>query len=228
MYFDQQGGTRPSNDYDFYSVVEHETDEVLGKSSCMDTNGTISDGCGGTTPSAVELFRYYGAANLVLNSACIGVGSTPTVACPTGAYFSYNGGVTNRDPNGSVYNTIANGNDYADFVANTCGGGGPYHVQDGTGCPGTNPFLNNDGAPARGFNSNLVPVTFALGGNSGSADVVHGAAALRTECSAGYGRALPGAKNTWSVFSVLPSMRADVLATLKLRAHLHFCRRSFG
>jgi hypothetical protein len=48
-----------TNEYDFYSVVEHETDKVLGTSSCIDTTGeSLTNGCGGSSPSAADLFRY--------------------------------------------------------------------------------------------------------------------------------------------------------------------------
>jgi len=39
LYYDDQGGTEPSNAFDFYAVVQHETDEVLGTSSCISTSG---------------------------------------------------------------------------------------------------------------------------------------------------------------------------------------------
>jgi hypothetical protein len=165
LYWDQTGGTQPADAYDFYSVVEHETDEVLGTSSCITTQtAPLSNPCnflGNGTPSAVDLYRYAGAGNLVLDSS---LSTTP------GAYFSYDGGVTNG-ADGAVYNTIDNGDDYADFLANMCGVG-PYHVQDATGCPGSNPMINNDGGAeinilnAVGFdvNSSAVPepATFGL------------------------------------------------------------------
>jgi hypothetical protein len=128
LYYDQNGGTQDANAYDFYSVVEHELDEVLGTSSCVDTNGSLTNDCPDSgTPSAVDLFRYQSAGNLVLLS------TTP------GAYFSYDGGVTNGSPTGSVYNTVANGNDYADFTANC------VNVQDGTACLGSRLDITGDG-----------------------------------------------------------------------------------
>ena len=67
-----------------------------------------------------------------------------SLSTTTGAYFSYNGGSTNG-ANGFVYNTLSNGNDYADFV-NNCPGG-PLSVQDAEGCPGADAGLSilNDG-----------------------------------------------------------------------------------
>ena len=139
LYYDNLGGTEPSDAYDFYATVEHETDEVLGTSSCVDTGGgSLSDGCDGFgtgTPSAADLFRYSGSGALILDSS---------LSTTAGAYFSYNGGSSNG-ANGFVYNTLANGDDYADFV-NACPAG-PLSVQDAEGCPGVDAGLNilNDG-----------------------------------------------------------------------------------
>ena len=146
-YYDQNGGTEPSNRYDVYAATEHEVNEILGTSSCMSTqsgSGLLTDPCdgafGGTgTPSSTDLYRYNSKGNLALNSSYIGLASAPA-----GAYFSYNGGNTNG-ANGKVYNTLSNGNDYADFTT-TCPGG-PYTIQDAQGCPGTDKGLTirNDG-----------------------------------------------------------------------------------
>jgi hypothetical protein len=175
LYYDDQGGTEPAGAYDFYAVVQHETDEVLGTSSCIDTGninparedtrgpvtrgiiktargvspkthsddgGALSDGCGDGIPSAVDLYRYSAAGALVLDSS---LSTTP------GAYFSYNGGTTNG-ANGvagtpKVYNTLANGDDYADFIGSAPDCGTDLAVQDGTGCPGEDGGLTilNDG-----------------------------------------------------------------------------------
>lgn len=146
LYYDNLGGTEAADAYDFYSVVEHETDEVLGTASCIDTSsGSLSDGCdsfGSGTPSAVDLFRYSAPGSLVLDGS---LSSTP------GAYFSYNGGATNGatgdggDP--KFYNTLANGEDYADFVSSSPDCGTNQSIQDATGCPGEDAGLNilNDG-----------------------------------------------------------------------------------
>lgn len=40
LYYDNRGGTEPSDAYDFYAVVQHETNEVLGTSSCIDTENS--------------------------------------------------------------------------------------------------------------------------------------------------------------------------------------------
>ncbi|MGA8538910.1 MAG: choice-of-anchor D domain-containing protein [Terriglobales bacterium] len=169
LYYDNLGGPEPSDAYDFYGVVEHETDEVLGTSSCISTTsinpadvGTratlrtvknvsrfthpdssgLTDYCGDGVPSAVDLFRYSGAGHLVLDKS---------LSTKPGAYFSYNGGTTNG-ANGvantpKVYNTLANGDDYADFLSSTPDCGTDIAVQDAEGCPGEDKGLSilNDG-----------------------------------------------------------------------------------
>jgi hypothetical protein len=125
-YFGQ--GTQTGSQYNIYSVIEHETDEILGTSSCV-SGSNLSAGCN-TNPSAADLFRYTAP-------------NTPA-AFPTtnAAYFSYNSGVTNV----AWYNHAANGQDYADF--NTASSGTTYncaHVQDAQGCLGGGPLITTDG-----------------------------------------------------------------------------------
>jgi hypothetical protein len=128
LYWDQNGGSIPADAYDFYSVVQHETDELLGTSSCIGTGGgVLAYDCTNTDPSAVDLFRYSGAGTRVFLS------SVP------GAYFSYNGGATNG-ADGAAYNTLANGDDYADFATNCS------HVQDAVGCLGQILTITTDGS----------------------------------------------------------------------------------
>ncbi len=133
LYYDNLGGTEPSDAYDFYAVVQHETDEVLGTISCVSTQSApLSDVCdpyGTGTPSAADLFRYSAPGALILDSS---LSTTP------GAYFSYNGGTTNG-ANGFIYNTSDNGEDYGDFRS-TCPSG-PHSIQDAQGCPGTDAGL---------------------------------------------------------------------------------------
>jgi hypothetical protein len=143
LYYDNLGGTEPSNAYDFYGAVQHETDEVLGTTSCITTQADpLSDGCGNGTPSAVDLFRYSSAGHLVLDSS---LSTTP------GAYFSYNGGTTNGaiGVGGSpkFYNTLANGDDYADYVSSSPSCATNQAIQDAEGCPGMDAGLTilNDG-----------------------------------------------------------------------------------
>ena len=147
LYYDNLGGTEPSDAYDFYAVVEHETDESLGTASCIETTDPLTDPCATDTdetgtPSAVDLFRYSSAGNLVLDS------SLSTVP---GAYFSYNGGTTDG-ANGiggtpKVYNTLANGADYADYLPSTPNCATNEAIQDAYGCPGADGGLTilNDG-----------------------------------------------------------------------------------
>jgi len=144
LYYDNLGGPEPSDAYDFYATVEHETNEVLGTSSCIDTTTALSDGCdsfGTGTPSNVDLFRYSSPGSLILDSS---LSTTP------GAYFSYDGGLTNgvTGPAGpKFYNTLANGDDYADFVSSSPDCGTNQVVQDAEGCPGEDagPSILNDG-----------------------------------------------------------------------------------
>jgi hypothetical protein len=146
LYF--RNGAQDPNAYDFFSVTEHEIDEVLGTSSCIDTTGgALANNCVGNAPSAVDLFRYNGGSKVLLDP-------TP------GAYFSYDGGVTNG-ADGAIYNTLADGNDYADFIS---GCPSMTHIQDGSACPGQGGLdITNDGhaeiniLDAIGYN--LQPVT---------------------------------------------------------------------
>ena len=121
-----RNGVQPADAYDYYTVVERETDEVLGTSSCVSTGGGgLSDGCGGAIASAADLFRY-NAGNRVFENV------TP------GAYFSYDGGATNG-AGGAIYNTLANSEDYAYFVSSCA------HVQEATGCLGKSLDITSDG-----------------------------------------------------------------------------------
>jgi hypothetical protein len=148
LYYDNLGGSEPADAYDFYAVVQHETDEVLGTSSCISTQGGngLSDDCdfagGNGVPSAVDLSRYSSPGHLALDTA-------PSTA--DGQYFSYNGG-TDYGAYGSagdykVYNTLANGDDFADYVSSSPDCGSNEAVQDATGCPGEDAGLTviNDG-----------------------------------------------------------------------------------
>jgi hypothetical protein len=124
-------GTQTGSQYDFFSIVEHETDEVLGTSSCL-ANGTGLDECeGNSTPgpnsdvAAADLFRY----------ACA---STARSFVDTGsACFSVNGGTTDL----KSYNNLPNGDDFGDWST------GCANVQDATGCPGPNAGFQPDIAP---------------------------------------------------------------------------------
>lgn len=140
LYY-RTGASEAFDAYDFYSVAEHETDEILGTTSCISTTGSaLADDCPGATgvntPSAVDLFRYQSANTPLLISA------------QPGAYFSYDGGQTNGG-NGKIYNTLADPKtalDYADFLSsNPCQAA--QSIQDAQGCPGHDHGLDitNDG-----------------------------------------------------------------------------------
>ena len=146
------GAPITSDAYDFYSAVEHETDEGLGTTSCVASNTsfrpTLFNVCALVPPEnggelAADLFRYSGPGNLIPDSH---LSTTP------GAYLSYDGGATDGLGTGRYYNTLNNNADYGDFSENSaCPGystGVPLAVQDAFGCPGqANIDITNDGGP---------------------------------------------------------------------------------
>lgn len=133
LYF--RTGTERPDAYDFFGIAEHETNEVLGTGSCIDTNNAVlTNPCLNNVPAAIDMFRYSAAGKILPVSALSAV---------PGAYFSYNGGTTNG-ANGVAYNTLANGSDYSD-LAGVCPG--IQHIQDAEGCPGKDAGIDitNDG-----------------------------------------------------------------------------------
>ncbi len=127
----------PPYQIDFYSVVEHETDEVLGTISCIGTRSSAAyDQCSplGTNASPADLFRYSAA----------GVRSFLNAANGTSAYFSINGGVTDI----ADYNNSPNGQDYGDWLNLY-----PYLVQDGEASPDVTLDISTD----VGTNGNAYP-----------------------------------------------------------------------
>jgi hypothetical protein len=152
FFYDQNAGSIGPSQYDFYGAVEHELNEILGTSSCIrtsDPSGKLTDPCDTSDPnnpvdvtglpSAIDLFRYTSLGNLAFNNSVIGL--TGAAGHP---YFSYDGGATNG-ANGFLYNTAANGQDYADFL--TVCTGPSFSIQNATGCPGKEQGLSilNDG-----------------------------------------------------------------------------------
>lgn len=115
---------------DFFYVVEHETDEILGTSSCIgDNSGTPYDQCSPTdAPDAApaDLFRY----------ASAGVPSFLSTADGTVAYFSVDGGITPI----AYYHNSPDGADYGDWALV-----GPYKVQDFEASPGITLDITTDG-----------------------------------------------------------------------------------
>jgi hypothetical protein len=125
LYF--RTGTINPNQYDFYSAVEHETDEVLGTGSCI-------FGCLVSLPIAPpDLFRYqsngarsFGAGN---NNSC-------SIAAAGNACFSLDGVHMLQQ-----YNNLDDGEDAGDWVPNCLR---PL-VQNSEACPGV---ANLDISPA--------------------------------------------------------------------------------
>jgi hypothetical protein len=152
LYYDDQGGTEAANQYDYYAVVEHETDEVLGTSSCVHTGTSgLADGCDGPAPagsngvpSAVDLNRYDSPGVLAADMS---------PSTNTGQYFSFDGGAHygayGRATSNSqkVYNTLANHEDFADYTSSSPDCGTNEAIQDAEGCPGEDAGLTvfNDG-----------------------------------------------------------------------------------
>ena len=160
-----RNGFITATEYDFYSEVEHQTDEILGTASCVATAGpALSDNCPNNAPAAADLFRYSGAGSRVFISGA------------PGAYFSYNGGATNG-ADGAVYNTLVNGNGYADFTSNC------KFVQDEAACLGKSLDITTDGGAeintldAIGYNLN-TPITSTTPEPSGGVFLVGGALLL--------------------------------------------------
>lgn len=121
--YDLDSGTYSPGDYDFFTVVQHETDEVLGTGSCLQ-GGTLQvshmclNGVWGISPA--DLFRYIAPAQ---RGFTIGANQAVTLSGP-GAYFSIDGGQTSI---AGLYNS-SNGPDYGD-LSTVC-----QHVQDAIGC----------------------------------------------------------------------------------------------
>ncbi len=150
-----RGGGDFSGLYDFFSIAEHETDEVLGTASCLTFSGTpppsttTKDGCSdisGNGLAPTDLYRYSSPGTLAWINATSDNQNL-------GAYFSVNGGATAI----AVYHNSPDGGDYGDWaLETTC----PTDlVQDYAVIPGCSPDITTDaGTPeiqllnAVGFN----------------------------------------------------------------------------
>jgi hypothetical protein len=140
--------------FDFFTVVEHETDENLATISCIggNDNGPYNQ-CNptGTDASPADLFRY----------ASAGTRSFLGSANGTPAYFSIDGGVTDI----ADYNNSPNGGDYGDWLVNFS----DLKVQDYELSYGTIDITTDGGAEidllnAVGFNTNSsIPEPGTLG-----------------------------------------------------------------
>jgi hypothetical protein len=144
-YYYRTGGANTGHLYDFFSVVEHETDEILGTFSCLGPVNPpgISSSCydGAFGEAAADLFRY----------TSTGRSYTADAKTKTSAYFSTNGGATSL----VAYNNSGTG-DYGDW-STAC-----QHVQDAVGCSnGTSLDITSNGGAE-------ITVLDALGYNRAS------------------------------------------------------------
>ncbi len=109
--------------YDFFTVVQHETDEVLGTGSCVQA-GTLKmaswcdNGFWGV--SAADLFRYVAPGQRGFSIDALG----KVTFLPKSPYFSTDGGATGI----AGMSTSPIGDDYGD-LSTQC-----QHVQDSIGC----------------------------------------------------------------------------------------------
>ncbi len=119
FYF--RSGTIGFNQYDFFTVVEHETDEILGTASCVfgcDFNGTVAF-------APADLFRYHSNGT---RSFAAGANDPCSAGSAQNACFSIDG-IHMLE----AYNNINNGEDGGDWVPNCAS----QLVQDAALCPGT-------------------------------------------------------------------------------------------
>jgi hypothetical protein len=132
---------------DFYSVVEHETDEILGSVSCIggndvdQCNPVTSTSPGGTDASPADLFRFSGPNQrsfLATSNTC------SAFVYEYFAYFSIDDGTTDI----ADYNNCPAGGDYGDWIPVY-----PYLVQDTEGSPDVNLDISTD----VGVNPNHYP-----------------------------------------------------------------------
>ncbi len=165
---------------DFYSVVEHEVDEILGTVSCIGGDDVDQCNANGTDASPADLFRYSapGVRSFL---------STSNSCAAYYAYFSIDSGKTDI----ADYNDCPIGGDYGDWLSIY-----PYLVQDAIASPdalldiATDIGVNGNHYPrpevavldAVGFNLNDTPepATFGLLGAGMVALGFAGARRLRT------------------------------------------------
>jgi hypothetical protein len=110
-------GSIAFNQYDFYTVVEHETDEILGTNSC-------AFGCTTSDIDAPDLFRYHGDGS---RSFAAGDNLSCAAANTANACFSIDGVNMLQQ-----YNNVDNGQDAGDWVPNCR----TPRVQNTLSCPG--------------------------------------------------------------------------------------------
>ncbi len=114
-----RSGSITGSQYDFFTVVEHETDEILGTPSCA------FPGCGGSTAIfPTDLYRYSSSGT---RSFAAGNNNSCSVSNSGNACFSIDGFHMLEQ-----YNNINNGEDAGDWVMNCAN---PL-VQDASLCAG--------------------------------------------------------------------------------------------
>ena len=139
-----RSGTIGASQYDFYTLVERQTDEALGTGSC--SPGTS---CTGKIDPA-DLFRYHSNG---ARSFAAGTNDPCSSSDSTNACFSLDGAHMLQQ-----YNNLNNGEDTGDWVSSCASN--PM-VQDAAGCPGV---ANLDISPNTeilvldvvGYNANLT------------------------------------------------------------------------
>ena len=122
-YYSNLGGTQLPSQYNFYTAVEHQINEVLGLGSGLVTNSGPTLTSTGAEPE--DLFRY--SAPGVHSYGPVGTAGTPD------AYFSIDGGVTNLN----YFNNLANGSEAGSWSPIP----GTPQVQDDPLTPGTAPLM---------------------------------------------------------------------------------------
>ncbi len=116
LYF--RTGEIVGDQYDFFTIAEHETDEILGTASC-------SIACGSGTAFPADYFRYHSNGT---RSFAAGTNDACTSSDATNACFSLNGSSMLQH-----YNNLNNGDDAGDWDTNCAA---PL-VQDAEICAGT-------------------------------------------------------------------------------------------
>jgi hypothetical protein len=116
LYF--RTGTISSDQYDFFSIAEHETDEILGTASCLF--------CSAGVILPADLFRYHSNGT---RSFAVGSNDACTSSDSTNACFSFDAVHMLHQ-----YNNLNNGEDAGDWVTNCSSG--VILVQDADSCPG--------------------------------------------------------------------------------------------
>ena len=189
-----RNGSIAFNQYDFFSVVEHETDEVLGTGSCV---GKCSSN-GSTRIAPADLYRYQSNGTRSYAS-----GSNISCASPNAgnACFSIDGVHMLQQ-----YNNVSGQGDFGDWVP-TCPN---MLVQDAAECPG---IAGVDISPAAEIEAlDIVGYTLAGGGPTvvnrlTSNAAIPGSCTIPTAVS----NFTTTAPNVWLFFSVTGAHAGDTI-----------------